>query len=148
MNLNRSRSVKCQTCGEPHEYATFLVNLVGNLCKYGSLGYANYACGEQSASCFKMDIVHSAEWKDKAKILYDYYVGENPRHAFALDPYLIEGTVRGCIHGFFEPSSDKSCHFFNSSYVGHDIDIDGSGWHNNQTWITTTTCVCTIDNCN
>ena len=73
--------------------------------------------------------------------------GEKPDHPMSMDPYINDGTFRGCMHGFFHWAGETNCHFFNSTEIGHTIE-DNNGWHTNDTWFTTTICACTSDNCN
>ena len=70
-------------------------------------------------------------------------------HPISVDPYLNDGTFRGCMNGFFHWSGDTNCHFFNSTSIGHNIgDGTPNSVHTNQTWFTTRVCACTSDNCN
>ena len=145
---NRLR--KCQMCGQPVKFPTFLGDLIGNECKMGSMGSPNYDCG-LNAACFKMDVTHSAEWRPKADQMKEYLsqIHSWKDHPISVDPYINDGTFRGCMNGFFHWSGETNCHFFNSTSIGHNIE-DGTNTsiHTNQTWFTTRICVCTSDNCN
>ena len=149
-DANRSSSLKCQMCQEPTEYPTFLGNLFGNRCENGSLGQTNYECGgELSDACFRMTVVHSPGWKELLKEMMDHN-GNDFDHfleQMKVDPYMVDGTFRGCIRGFGYLTSDTNCHFFNSSDVGHNLGFPGDG-QVLQTWITTKICTCMSDNCN
>ena len=145
-------SLKCQMCQDPTEYPTILGNLFGNRCENGSLGQTNYECGgELSDACYRMTVVHSPEWKEKLKQMavdfgedFDQYIDH-----LKVEPYMVDGTFRGCIRGFGYLTSDTTCHFFNSSDIGHNLDVSGDGQVNEtQTWIFTTICTCMSDNCN
>ena len=149
--IKRSHSIrKCQMCGEPVKFPTFLGDLVGNECKKGSMGSPNYNCG-LNAACFKMDVAHSDEWRLKADQMKEYLsqIQNWSDMPISVDPYLNDGTFRGCMNGFFHWSGDTNCHFFNSTNIGHNIE-DGTpnSVHTNQTWFTTRICACTSDNCN
>ena len=142
-----STPIKCQMCGKPVKFPTFLGDLFGNECESGSMGSPDFDCGK-NAACFKMDIVHSEEWKLRSDIIKDHLFHEGkPNHPMSLDPYINDGTFRGCMHGFFHWSGDRNCHFFNSTNIGHTKE-DYDGWHTNYTWFATTICACTSDNCN
>ena len=149
--INKSSNLrKCQMCGNPVKFPTFLGDLVGNECKNGSMGSPDYDCGLNSA-CFKMDVSHSDEWKLKADQMTEYLsqIKNWKDHPISVDPYLNDGTFRGCMNGFFHWSGETNCHFFNSTSIGHNIgDGTNHSTHTNQTWFTTRICVCTTDNCN
>ena len=161
IHMNQSpSSLKCQMCQDPIPYRTMFGSLFGNRCKHGSLGQLNYDCGKDSA-CFEMNVVHSQEWKENLRMMmsnhghhhvdgeyYDYeYADFIPDH-MKMDPYIFDGTFRGCIHGFgFSSMPESTCHFFNSSTIGHNRDgVDPM--MSSNTWITTNVCTCTSDNCN
>ena len=148
IHLKNSSNRKCQMCGNPVTFPTFLGDLHGNKCKMGYLGSPNYDCGEDAA-CFKMDVVHSDDWKIQTDMIKDYIFQEGKwkDNPITVDPYINDGTFRGCMHGFFHWSGETNCHFFNSTTIGHNIEGDHP-IHNNSTWFATTVCACTSNNCN
>ena len=147
IHTNQSTSsLKCQMCQDPILHQTVIGSLFGNRCENGSLGHSTYDCGKSSA-CYEMNVVHSQAWKERVRAINHYLESNSLLDHFKTDPHLFDGTFRGCIKGFgFSSMPEPTCHFYNSTSMWHAD--DNVRKYLSQSWITTTVCTCTSDNCN